>query len=212
MQLLQHLGIAQCAVLCWSGGGPYALAAASFFPNRVMGVYILCGITRPFDKQVLKQMGLNKWYFLTARYAPFLLHLSLAAVRQKKSLQLPKQWLTGLPYVDYRLLQKAFREIVGLTLKEAIRKGTKTAVYEAALYFSDFGFSINAIQQPIHYWWGTLDMSVVELHALEVAQKAPHPVMHYREGEGHLSLYVRCFGEALQAIAQATATHTSSDR
>ncbi|WP_121352530.1 alpha/beta fold hydrolase [Flavisolibacter nicotianae] len=212
MELLRHLGISQCAVLCWSGGGPYALAAASCFPNTVTSVYILCGITRVFDKQVLKQMGLNKWYFLTARYASLLLQLSLAVVRQTKTLHLPKQWLTGLPYVDYRLLQKIFREVTNLTLKEAIRKGTRAAVHEAAMYFSDYGFSVNNIQQPIHYWWGTMDMSVVELHALEVAQKAPQPVMHYREGEGHLSLYVRCFGEALQAIAQANATCTSSDR
>lgn len=212
MQLLQHLGISQCAVLCWSGGGPYALAAACFFPDMVTGVYILCGITRPFDKHVLKQMGRNKWYFLTARYAPLLLHLSLAVVRERKVLHLPRQWLTGLPYVDYSLLQKAFPEVAGLTMKEATRKGTKAAVHEAAMYFSDYGFSVNDIQQPIHYWWGTLDMAVVELHAQEVAQHAPHPVMHYRDGEGHLSLYVRCFGEALQAIAQANATRTSSGR
>lgn len=212
MQLLQHLNISQCAVLCWSGGGPYALAAASLFLNRVTGVYILCGITRPFDRQVLQLMGRNKWYFLTARFAPLLLQLSLTLIRQKKTLHLPKQWLTGLPYVDYRLLQKGFRELTKLTLKEAIRKGTKAAVHEAAMYFSDYGFSVSSIQQPIHYWWGTMDMSVVERHAQEVAQHAPQPVIHYREGEGHLSLYVRCFGEALQAIAQANATHTSSDR
>lgn len=212
MELLQHLGISQCAVLCWSGGGPYALAAASLFPNRVKGVYILCGITRPFDRQVLKQMGRNKWYFLAARFAPLLLHLSLAMVRKKKTLRLPKQWLTGLPYVDYCLLQKGFGELTCLTLKEAIRKGTKSAVQEAAMYFDNYGFSLKDIQQPIHYWWGTMDMSVVELQALAVAQQAPHPVMHYREGEGHLSLYVKCLGEALQAITQGNAIHTSSGR
>jgi pimeloyl-ACP methyl ester carboxylesterase len=212
VQLLQHLGITRCAVLCWSGGGPYALAAAYRFPTLVQGVYILSGISKKFDKAVLQQMGLNKWYFLTARYAPLLLRLSLAVVRQKKTMQLPRQQLTGLPFVDYRLLQKAVKEVAGLTVKEATRKGTKAAVHEAAMYFSEYGFSVRDIQQPIHFWWGTLDMAVVELHALEVEQKAAQAVMHYREGEGHLSLYINCFGEALQAIAYNSANHTSSDR
>lgn len=212
MQLLRHLGIAQCAVLCWSGGGPYALAAASCFPNMVTGVYILCGITRTFDKPVLNQMGLNKWYFLIARHTPLLLRLSLAVARNRDRMKLPKRQFTGLPYVDYCLLQKAFTEVGALTMKEATRKGTKAAVHEAGMYFSDYGFSLQDIAQPVHFWWGTLDMSVVELHALEVEQKAQHPVMHYREGEGHLSLYVKCFGEALQSIAQANATRTSSGR
>jgi pimeloyl-ACP methyl ester carboxylesterase len=203
VELLQHLGVSQCATLCWSGGGPYSLAAAYRFPNLITSVYILCGITKPFDKEVLKQMGLNKYYFLSARYTPLLLQMSLNILRQQKTTTLPNRKFTGLPYVDYRLLQKATKEIADLTLKESIRKGTRSAVHEAGMYFSNYSFAVNDIQQPIHYWWGTLDMNVVELHAREVEQNALHPVMHYREGEGHLSLYVKCFGEALQAIAQA---------
>src|SRR5690349_18295191 len=40
MELLQHFRIKQCAVLCWSGGGPYALAAAFHFPHTITGVFI----------------------------------------------------------------------------------------------------------------------------------------------------------------------------
>ena len=212
VQLLQHLDISKCAVLCWSGGGPYALATAYRFPRMVSGVYILCGITKSFNKEVLQQMGLNKWYFLAAKHSPLLLAAILNIVRQRPIRCLPKQHLTGLPSVDYRLLRKGIQEVARFTLKEATRKGAKAMVHEAGLYFSTYGFSVKDIQQPIHYWWGTLDMAVVELHAQEVENKAPHPVMHYREGEGHLSLYVHCFAEALLAIAQENATRTSSDR
>lgn len=64
LTLLQHFDIQQCPVLCWSGGGTYALAIADKHPQVVKGVYILCGFTRQFDKGVMEHMGLNKWYFL----------------------------------------------------------------------------------------------------------------------------------------------------
>lgn len=203
MQLLQQLGHEQCSVLCWSGGGPYALATAYRYPELVDGVYILGGITRQFSKEVCRQMGLNKWYFCCARHTPLLLQAALNILRRQKITPLPSRKLTGLPYVDYRLLQKGVKEVAAFTVKEATRRGAKSMVKEAALYFSDYNFSVSAIQQPIHYWWGTQDMAVVELHAREVEQNALHPVMHYREGEGHLSLYIGCFGEALEAISQA---------
>jgi pimeloyl-ACP methyl ester carboxylesterase len=211
-QLLQHLGVQQCSVLCWSGGGPYALAMAYRYPQVVNVVYILCGFTRRFDKSVLQQMGLNKWYFLSAKYTPLLLRAGLNIMRRKKTAYLPKQQFTGLPYIDYSMLQKRIKDVAGLTMKEGTRKGAKPVVHEAASYFNDYGFSIKEIRQPVHYWWGSVDMNVVGLHAREIEQNAPHPVMHYREGEGHLSLYVKCFGEALQAIARAEPIHTSSDR
>jgi pimeloyl-ACP methyl ester carboxylesterase len=212
VELLEHLGIKQCATLCWSGGGPYALAAAYYFPNIITGVYILCGITKPFDKKVLKQMSLNKYYFLSARHTPLLLQATLNFVRRQKTTSLPDRKLTGLPAVDYDLLKEAVNEVADQTLKEATRKGARAAVHEAGMYFGDYGFSIKDLQQPIHYWWGTKDTAVVELHAREIEQNALHPVMHYREGEGHLSLYVKCFSEALQAIAQDNANRISSGR
>ncbi|HET7896929.1 MAG TPA: alpha/beta hydrolase, partial [Flavisolibacter sp.] len=200
VELLQSMGVQNFSVLCWSGGGPYALATAHNYPGIVEGVYILCGIAKPFDKEVLQQMGLNKWYFVSARNTPLLLRSALAILRQTETTSLPNRKLTGLSVVDYSLLQHAVKEVAACTVKESIRKGTKTAVQEAGLYFHPFDFSIKTIQQPIHYWWGTKDMAVVELHAREIEQKARHPVMHYREGEGHLSLYINCFAEALEAI------------
>ncbi|RYF87024.1 MAG: alpha/beta hydrolase [Chitinophagaceae bacterium] len=201
VQLLRHLNIQACSVLCWSGGGPYALAVACKYPQLIQGVYILCGITKQFDPEVMQQMGSNKWYFRTARFAPLLLHLALRITRRRNIRSLPPQGVTGLPYIDYTLLQKRIKQVAGLTLKEATRKGTRSTVHEAASYYKDFDFDIGEIQQPIHYWWGTKDMSVVEAHAREIEQKAQRPIMHYREDEGHLSLYLKCFGEAIQTIA-----------
>ena len=165
-----------------------------------------------FDAEVMQQMGGNKWYFRGARYIPPFLQLGLSIARRRPTEQLPPRAFTGLPYPDYTLLQKGFKQLAGLTLKEATRKGTLSAVHEAALYYKDFNFRIEEITQPIHYWWGTRDMSVAQAHAREIEQQAQRPVMHYREDEGHLSLYIKCFNDAIQTIYLSHATHTVSDR
>lgn len=123
-------------------------------------------------------------------------------VRHRNITSLPSQKMSGLRWEDYRLLQKGLQKVSGVTLKEATRRGARSAVHEAISYFSKTGYALEKIHQPIHYWWGTADMAVVELHAKEVEQNAPNAVMHYREGEGHLSLYIKSFAEALQVISQ----------
>lgn len=212
MQLLRHLHIKKCAALCWSGGGPYALAVAHRYPEVVEGVYILCGFTKRFDDEVMQQMGSNKWYFRSARYIPTILEAGLNIVRRRKIRSLPQRGITGLPFQDYSLLQKGIKQLAGLTLKEATRKGGRSAVHEAASYYKDFGFSISEIEQPIHYWWGTRDMSVVEAHAREVERYAQRPIMHYRDDEGHLSLYIKSFNEAINTISLSHAKHIVADR
>ena len=211
MQLLQHFKIKKCPVLCWSGGGPYALAIAHKYPEVIEAVYILCGFTKRFDAEVVQQMGSNKWYFRAANYAPHLLQLGLNIVRRQKIENLPQRSITGLPYRDHALLQKGIKQLAGLTLKEATRKGARSAVHEAASYYKDFGFSVAEIEQPIHYWWGTNDMSVVEAHARHIEQHAQRPIMHYRNNEGHLSLYLKIFTDAVNIIALSHAKSTVVD-
>lgn len=203
-QLLLHLQLTNCAVLSWSGGGPYALAIAHHYPQHISLVSIICGFTRPFAPDVLQQMGMNKWYFRLARHTPWLLKLSMNLIRKRPAKQIPPQWVTGLPYVDYAYLRHPgqLQTMSRLTLKEACRNGAQGAVYEARLYFKDFGFSLSSIRQPVHYWWGLEDMTVIRLHAEAVEQQVQNAVMHYREKEGHLSLYVNCFEEVLQQLSR----------
>ena len=212
VQLLGHFRVTRCPVLAWSGGGPYALAIAHRHPQVIAGVYILCGFSKKFDSDVIRQMGGNKWYFRSAKYIPLVLRLAMNIVRSRKTDHLPPRALTGLPYKDYVLLQENIRKIAGLTLKEATRKGARTAVHEAVSYYKETGYSIADIEQPIHYWWGTKDMSVAEAHAREIEQKAQKPVMHYLQDESHLSVYIKCFPEAVKTIALAHTTSTISDR
>jgi pimeloyl-ACP methyl ester carboxylesterase len=201
-ELLDHLQVKECAVLCWSGGGPFALAMAHSYPLVVYHVSIICGFARKFDKAIFAQMGMNKWYFRFARYTPWAVCATMDFLRNKKINRVPPQWITGLPYVDYKLVNSLshFRELARISMKEAARNGGKGPVAEARSYYKELGFEIAAIHCPVHYWWGTRDMSVIRLHAEEVERKIPGAVMHFREGEGHLSLYINHFADVLKTM------------
>jgi pimeloyl-ACP methyl ester carboxylesterase len=204
-ELAAALSITKAQVLCWSGGGPYALAMAFGYPTLVSQVSIICGFTRPFARDVLQQMGMNKWYFHLAKHAPLLLMGAMNVLKHKTIRSTVPQWISGLPYVDYALLENPahFADLATVSLKEAAKQGARGPLHEARSYYHPFGFPVAAIQQPVHYWWGTQDMSVIRLHAEAIEQTAPNAVMHYREGEGHLSLYVHHFRDVLQTISSS---------
>lgn len=209
--LVRSLGIQHCSVLCWSGGGPYALAMAWRHPPIIKNVFILCAFSRRFSSDMLREINAARWYFRTARYAPWLLEACMNVGRKmNKSKSLP-QWLTGLPDADYRLTEDPahFKTLTTLTFREACRVSAKGAVHEARLYFNDFGFRLSDIQQPVHYWWGTEETTIHRLHAETVEQQVKNHVLHYKEGEGHLSLYIYFFTEALQMIRQMLPKSTS---
>ncbi|MFN2458574.1 MAG: alpha/beta fold hydrolase [Chitinophagaceae bacterium] len=202
-ELLCDLKVSNCPILCWSGGGRYALAMAHQYPDVIKTVFIICGFTRRFDKAVINQMGMNKWYFKTAKYSPVIFQLGMNILKRKQVTSPVSQRLTGLPQEDYVLLKNVnqVRMLMKFTLNEACKGGAKGAVYEARSYFNDFGFKIQDIQQPVHYWWGTKDNTVTQIHAEAIEKEAPNSILHYKEGEGHLSIYVHCMKEVLQTIS-----------
>ncbi len=93
------------------------------------------------------------------------------------------------------------KQLSAATLQEACRQGSRGAVYEAQLYFKDYGFDLKDISQPVHFWWGSEDNTVIRLHVEAVEQQVPNHVMHYKQNEGHLSIYIHYIDEVLQTIA-----------
>ena len=205
--LLQHLQVQSCCLLCWSGGGPYALAMAFYFPQLIQGLFIIAGFSRSFgEEEVYEQMGWNKLYFNTARKLPLALHGTLEVVKNTKLNTPISQKLYDLASADYAYLQdpdklNAFLEV---TVKEALQPGTDGAVQEAALYFAPHGFRLQDINTPVHFWWGTDDNTVTYIHAKSMERMLPQVYTHYKINEGHVSIYIRYLGEVLEAISVAS--------
>ena len=203
-ELLQQLAIEQCSVLCWSGGGPFALAMAYQYPQIITGIYIIAGFSRRIDAEVRKQMYANKFYFMTSRYFPWIQRLALRITTKKKITKPLPQRLAGLPNADYAYLKNVekLNRFIAVTIKEGCRQSTKGPVYEAAIYFNNLGFPLSQIRQRVHYWWGTEDKAVVPLHPKAVEKQMSDSILHYKHGEGHLSIYIKYIEEVLQTIVR----------
>lgn len=202
--LLKHLHISRCPVLCWSGGGPYALAIAHQFPALIQSVFMIAGFTTSLATPgAFEQMKRNKYYFSTAKNTPDLLKFILDYVAKMEIKTSFMQAVSGLPDVDYAYMKDVhqLKQLAAITLQEACRYGSGAAVKEAAGYFNEFGFSLSDIFQPVHYWWGTEDSEITAMHPQAIEQQAPNNKVYYKEGEGHISIYVRHIEEVLQAIA-----------
>src|SRR5688572_6951565 len=189
--LLQHLQVKECSLLCWSGGGPYALAMAYYFPQQISKVFIITGFSCSFgDEEVYEQMGWNKVYFKTARSFPLLLKGSLEVVKHTTLSSPISQKLYDLADADYVYLKDVdkLNAFLDLTVKESVKEGPEGAVHEAAQYFAPLGFRLQQLQAPVYFWWGTSDFTVTYIHAKSMERQLPHVFPNYKPGEGHISI------------------------
>jgi pimeloyl-ACP methyl ester carboxylesterase len=204
MHVLTHLNISSARVMGWSGAGPFALALTSKFPKQIKSAYIIAGFTASFSNpNVFRNMHANKYYFGTARKLPGIVRIALTFLSRKEVRKPLPRILSGLPPVDHTLMKDPthFENLVTVTLKQACFKSSKGPTLEARMYFNDPGFDLAVITQPIHYWWGSEDKNVTKIHLQTLKETAPNSVIHYKKGEGHLSIYVKYFEEVLRTIA-----------
>lgn len=201
--LLDNLKIKKCKVLCWSGGGPFALAMANEYKEVIHSIYIITGFTLSFRGKVFSKMHGNKLYFGAARFIPRVLTWLMKLVAGKEPKKPIPQIISKMPDVDHKLLAdvERLKVVSATTLQEACRQGSRGAVYEAGLYFKDYGFDLKEIYQPVHFWWGNEDNVVIRLHPEAVEQQVPNHLVHYKQNEGHLSIYINHMEEVLQTIA-----------
>jgi pimeloyl-ACP methyl ester carboxylesterase len=205
--LLDHLQVSSCPLLCWSGGGPYALAIAFHYPQLIQGLFLIAGFSRSFgEDEVYEQMGWNKVYFNTARKLPLALHGTLEVVKHAKLHSPISQKLYDLAAADYVYLKEVdkLNAFLDVTVREALQSGTDGAVQEAALYFAPFGFRLQQVETPVYFWWGTDDNTVTYVHAKSMERMLPQVHPHYKTNEGHISIYIKYLGEVLETISVAS--------
>ena len=205
--LAQALQIASAKSLSWSGGGPYALSQAFHFPDFITGVYIFTGFTISFrEPGAFRNMAANKYYFGAARYTPWLMKSVLRLNGSKPSKSPMPKWISRQPAADYNLLEGhpiRTEMFTKYSTVEAIKHTTDGVVHEAQLYFRATDYQLQHIRQPVHYWWGTDDNVVIAQHYKAIEQRVAKHHIHFKEGEGHISVYVKYMQEALEIISDS---------
>jgi pimeloyl-ACP methyl ester carboxylesterase len=201
------LGIDRFAVAGGSGGGPYALACARKFPERLTSATVISGFGRLARPGTTKGMRLeNRLSFkAAARFglAGRLAMWSMARTVEKDPDKVVRQVAKAMGGRDAGTIMDpvtfgALRE----TLVESFRAGTAGQVDDMLRIVRPWRFRVENIRMPVTLWHGLDDRLVPEAMARDLAEAIPDCRAHFVPGEGHL-LAIHCVDEIFESLRQA---------
>lgn len=217
-QLADFIGLERFAVIGHSAGGPHALACARFLPERVLGCGVLSGAasqaTSPLTEGMIRT---NRMQVAVYRHWPQSWDAMAAAVWKVTSPLLnpvlgygrrhPEQGLERMlrmmPPRDVEVMSRpeVRRELLS-EVQDFDSRVVRTSVQDMAIVFRDWGFSIEDIEVPVHFWHGDSDRNVPISHAYYQAEDIPCATVHDCPGEGHW-LLVDHMPEVLRTVTNA---------
>jgi pimeloyl-ACP methyl ester carboxylesterase len=186
------LGIGQMAVIGLSGGGPYTLACAAAMPDRVLFVGVLGGVAPTVGPEGIGG-GLMGFGSKVAPALPVIgLPLRLAAVglvqmiRPVAPLALHAYAMIS-PEGDRRLLARPeFGAMFLDDLLNGSRKQLAAPFADVAVFAKDWGFRLDEVKVPVHWWHGDADHIVPFAHGQHVVSLLPDATLYTLPGESHL--------------------------
>lgn len=194
--LADHLNIGSFAVLAYSLGGPYGLACAYGFPERLTRVGIVSGAAMFTEPELMRNINEGTRRFLAMpRENPFISRLFLGLMLGVMPRFAPNQFVAGaasvLPAPDRKIVDSdpAFRQGFLHMVREATRRGTRGAFHESLLSVTNYGFRLEEIQMPILLWHGEADQNIPVEMARFVESAIPKCEARFYPNEGHLSLF-----------------------
>lgn len=186
------LGVEDFHTIGLSGGGPYALAAAAAFPERVRSVAVLGGVAPTIGEDAavggLVRVALPLAPLLTRARVPLSLALT-NTVRVARP-------FGGTALDLYRLLQpRGDRRVLGRPeframfiddLVNGSRKQVSAPVADLLLFTRHWGFSLADVRVPVLWWHGDGDHIVPFCHGEHCVARLPDARLFILEGESHL--------------------------
>jgi pimeloyl-ACP methyl ester carboxylesterase len=201
------LGIEKMAVIGLSGGGPYTLACAAAMPERVVAVGVLGGVAPTMGSDAIKGGVMA----LGSMVAPALqvvgLPLRLAAVvliRLIRPVATPALYAYARvsPEADRRLLVRPeFRAMFLDDLLNGSRKQLAAPFADVIVFARHWGFALEEVKIPVHWWHGDKDHIVPFAHGQHVVDRLPDAQLYHLPGESHLAGLGRA-EEILQTMSE----------
>ncbi|MDW5609827.1 alpha/beta fold hydrolase [Mycolicibacterium sp. jd] len=199
------LGISKMQVIGLSGGGPYTLGAAAAMPDRVVAVGVLGGVapTRGSDAiggGIMGNIGLPVAPVLERVGTPLSL-VATGLIRLIKPVAEPALYLYASisPEGDRRLLVRPeFKAMFLDDLLNGSRRQLAAPFADVVVFARDWGFRLDEVKVPVHWWHGDCDHIVPFAHGKHVAALLPDAQFYPLPGESHLG----GLGEA-EAIMQS---------
>jgi pimeloyl-ACP methyl ester carboxylesterase len=212
-QLADALALERFGLTALSGGGPFALACAARFPERLLGVAI-AGCIAPLDAEwALRGIKWqNRLGLSLARRAPWALTLGYRGLKQLLS-RSPDAFVMAMtrdkPDSDQLWLRRPeVRRQLEDMLVEAVRGGVLGAVQEVGLLARPWGFRLEEIRVPVDLYHGDRDDTAPLEHARYLARTIPGARLHVCPGEGHMVMWSHV--EDVLAVATGRARRVRS--
>jgi pimeloyl-ACP methyl ester carboxylesterase len=202
-----QLDIDGFAVAGVSGGGPYALAVAQALGDRVVSAAILAGVVprpgRDTGSGRMTPSADRAAFVLRHSYAPTgaVLRLIVQGLRPVGSPLF--DLVTRLSPANERAGMQApgTREMFIEDLVVGSRRRFDGMGADFVLFGRDWGFSVDDIEVPVHFWHGEADRTIPLAHCRELVARVPRADLRVLAGEGHYGV-LSVVDEVLATLAE----------
>ena len=190
-RLADALGLDRFGIIGWSGGGPYALAAAALLPDRLTGTLAVASMPPPTMPGWRKTLSTgDRAALVLARRAPRVAGRVLTAVARRAAKDPAKaaaQFAKELCPNDRIVMAGGPPEELEMRFfTEALLHGPAGAVDDYRALGRPWGFSLGDITVPVSIWQGDEDTLVRRAVGEHLAGQVPSATLRRFPGEGHL--------------------------
>jgi pimeloyl-ACP methyl ester carboxylesterase len=204
------LGIERFHTVGWSGGGPHTLACAALLGARVIAAATIASAA-PHDRDDLdwgagmgeeniEEMGLAERG--AEALAPYLDHVA-EEVRESTPEDLVAILGDLVSEPDRAVLTTEYAVESHASLLASVSTGIWGWLDDDLAFVRPWGFGLDDIRVPVSIWQGREDRFVPVAHGEWLAAHVPDARSHMVDGEGHLSLSHRRYGEVLDELLAA---------
>jgi pimeloyl-ACP methyl ester carboxylesterase len=191
--LADTLGIGAMRLIGLSGGGPYVLAAGAALPERVLGVTVIGGVAPSVGEDAVEGGVVGFARHLAPVVAVGRVPIGLAltlGIRLVRPLagRVLDAYALVQPEGDKRLLSRP--EVKAMFVDDLLngsRKQITAPLSDLLLFSRDWGFRVEDVKVPVHWFHGDGDHIVPFAHGAHVVDLLPDATLHAMEGESHLA-------------------------
>jgi pimeloyl-ACP methyl ester carboxylesterase len=205
--ILGELGIERAFMIGMSGGGPHALACAALLPERTIAAATLAGAA-PFDAEGLDWaagMGaenIAEFAAVGRGDAALCAHLEheRTSIIGVTAAELRAAFGDLVADADRAVLTGDYAEHLAASMRSGLADGIWGWFDDDVALTTAWGVDLGTITVPVTIWQGREDRMVPLAHGQWLARHVAGARARLRDGEGHLSLVVRAYGEILDDL------------